>query len=1198
MPGRAHSKRTPAAADRRAQIHARAVELLGDGRTLSQQDIDELEELRRSAAQAMTPRGSSSYVPYPATDDPDLQTKLGRKLEFAEHLRVAAARSPAKSTADELWSERCTVNASDGTFELSRHQLIVRNFLAPGTPYNGLLLYHEVGIGKTCAAVTVAEACKDLMRGVLVIVRPSLRDNFKRTIFDIDKVAHKPDGKGRDWERPTQCTGTAYIDAIPDIAVMSPEQVSLRAERMIRSKYSFVGLTEFSNMMDQLTADASDEIIAERIRSRFSDMLIIVEEAHNMRGDNDKKVTQMLIQVLQIATGTKLLLMTATPMYNRAADAIDLLNLLLANDKRPLVSKADFFDAQGHRLLPGEPTKRFRRLWQGYVSYAAARDPFSYPARLAPSVSGDKAVLKASEIPTLDLWGAAIPSSEKNWPASLGDFEVIASPLGKQQVLKYSELRQRMAAMDMDIEYDDDGGETGITEDASSSSSDKLSHTIREGMQLSNLALPTGFARMEDAFVRKDKHRPIQLEYRSGAPRFLEGALLRDYAPKIAAIADRIESSRGVVMVYSQFLWRGLVPLAIALEHRGFMRHGAPQMLSGAAAKQRPLSYVIICGSRDIRSPGSVSDTVATVTHPNNRDGSVVKVVLISDSGSEGIDLKFIREVHIMEPWYHINKVEQVVGRGERFCSHALLPMAQRNLTVYLHAVCMPSGKDSSVETVDLRAYRIAANKQDGIRAVEANLREVAIDSQLQTSRGASGGPDELPQETSQGKHVVYQQKRAKVAVVRQDALQPVDVSTYDPEVHTFQRYRHRSIIRSFFAKHVSGTFDDIWKHMQMTTTQQDGYSHSRERLADELTAVIDNRVPVVHTQSLGNHLAPSTMTRLGRVIQRSTTYVFQPDSDPIEALTDRERDHAPPPTIAIDAGKALSVRQNKQVSVRPYLPPDSRTVPGLGVSSVSSVSSSTISKRMAKKLLPIVITSHTAAQQYMHELFSDVERFFGTCSAAMGESYRLAAIDAVVDRLPHGRILQTAMATHILKDAPGANADTIQHVASSLVSAGLLSPIPSPAGGPVIVRSPYYPDTALSLDPKSGVTSALEPSSPITFATPSVRLTPTVFGITTAVVPLQKTGNAVFKVLNNTRSNLKLVETGRGSGCVCHQNAFLTSQKLNETILHIIGHHAGSAILDAMPSTDKRVLCTVMELAIRKHAPNAILRVGCKLTL
>ena len=62
-------------------------------------------------------------------------------------------------------------------------------------------------------------------------------------------------------------------------------------------------------------------------------------------------------------------------------------------------------------------------------------------------------------------------------------------------------------------------------------------------------------------------------------------------------------------------------------------------------------------------------------TNKNNMYGELIQLLIISSSGAEGIDLKNVRFVHIMEPYWHPVRIEQVVGRARRICSHKDLPL-------------------------------------------------------------------------------------------------------------------------------------------------------------------------------------------------------------------------------------------------------------------------------------------------------------------------------------------------------------------------------------------------------------------------------------------------------------------------------------------------------------------------------------------
>ena len=66
------------------------------------------------------------------------------------------------------------------------------------------------------------------------------------------------------------------------------------------------------------------------------------------------------------------------------------------------------------------------------------------------------------------------------------------------------------------------------------------------------------------------------------------------------------------------------------------------------------------------------------------------KALLISSSGAEGLDLKGTRSVQIMEPHWNKSRVEQVIGRGIRYKSHAHLPENERNVTVTKYQTTLP----------------------------------------------------------------------------------------------------------------------------------------------------------------------------------------------------------------------------------------------------------------------------------------------------------------------------------------------------------------------------------------------------------------------------------------------------------------------------------------------------------------------------
>ena len=1109
-------------------------------------------------------------MPYPEIDDPAFVQKLMAKREFAEHAAVEGSddmRTGDAATAEAAWSARC----ERGAFELTDVQMIVRNFLAPGTPYRNLLLFHGVGLGKTCTAVTVAERFAEAGAGerdVLVITRAGLHDAFRQTVFDMSKVARRPDGT-LDFAVPTQCTGSAYPDAVIDRRTMTDEQVDTRVQRAVRARYAFVGPNQFANQVDAATRGLPPALANERLRERYSKMLIIVDEAHALRGDDAKRAAPTLRRVLSCTDNVKLLMMTATPMFNRASDVLDLVNLMLANDKRPPLKTSEVFDRDSALVSPEGETK-LRAACRGYVSYMKGGDPYSFPLRLWPSSSRDPAVVDA--FPAIDIKGRPLRSSERVGLLRRGTFEIVATPMGTGQREVYEAAEGRIRGEDGD--EDEDMGE-GEEEEGPPGSS-----TMRASMQASTIVYPGspsvgGRAAFNHAFRRVGAGRPMQVEYRPGVKPFLERPEIRSHAPKIDAVVRRVLSSEGVVLVYSRFLWSGLVPLAIALESEGMSRFDAPPMLAAArgpgntganagAGAGRGWSYVIISGERDVKTDDARA--VAALTGAANRDGGVVKVALVSDRGSEGLDLRFMREVHVLEPWYHINKIEQVVGRASRFCSHADLPLGRRNLTVYLHAAVRPrSWGGADVESVDLRAYRIGLHKQRRIDAVERVLREVAIDCTLNRARMTSA-PTRFDVTTSQGVtlkgHRLGGREGGERRMCDPDVLKgpkgPVgrsrDDSTYDPAKHASHRHAYRRLLLGYFSTvgTASATFEQLWRHVEEGFPRR--VKASRDRAAFELNEIVEREVEVVGPRG----------GRTGRMLHRGDRYVFQPTDEDTTVLSDSERTaprrRAP---VVLDARQMLLAA--------PTAPSASDLGRSLALDARSEIAAAVLA-----------------------ELADSVQALQARLGLPNPAAFQRGALDWVVDRLPHDGIVRVACACLLPKEAAKLLPKRLQvlkaQAAASMRSAGMIVRV---AEDGAEIRSPYS-DAALCFDEETGEAKPCSSQSVSPGGTQRRVVPPGTIGV---MVALKREGRAVFKVLDEeggnkgTKDHRDVAAAGRGSGSVCHQSSAMTSQRLQM----LVADAAGGAVKigGVAAGVDKRILCDLYEVVLRQLSPSSVVRYG-----
>ena len=221
------------------------------------------------------------------------------------------------------------------------------------------------------------------------------------------------------------------------------------------------------------------------------------------------------------------------------------------------------------------------------------------------------------------------------------------------------------------------------------------------------------------------------------------------YSAKIKNICDsivvktggKVVVSDGIILIYSQYIDGGLIPVALALEEMGFSRFGkntkslfkspptSPvDAITMEPRKNRtdpfqPARYSMITGDPRI-SPDNDFE-VKSITNDDNINGHKIKVVLISKAGSEGLDFKFMRQVHILEPWYNMNRIEQIIGRAVRNFSHKDLPFEKRNVEIFMYGTLLEEGLE---EAADLYVYRVAEYKAIQIGQVSRVLKENAVD--------------------------------------------------------------------------------------------------------------------------------------------------------------------------------------------------------------------------------------------------------------------------------------------------------------------------------------------------------------------------------------------------------------------------------------------------------------------------------------
>ena len=448
-----------------------------------------------------------------------------------------------------------------------------------------------------------------------------------------------------------------------------------------------------------------------------------------------------LMKLVKHIDNLRLLLLSATPMYNSYKEIVWLINLMNRNDKRSEIDIKDIFDKNGNFKISesGEEVgkKLLREKATGYISFIRGENPYTFPYRIWPSLfKKTSSLTNLAVYPKYQLNGKEIVQGIEHldlYTTNIGSYQ----ETGYNYIIKYLSHHTKSTKT----------SRTNINKLSSFETMDSFGYTLLTNpLEALNIIYPidelneetfdispdeitgkTGLRRIMDYEESASKDERFNYEYLPGMiskyGRIFAEDNIGKYSSKIENIVKCVKQSNGIVLIYSQYLEGGLVPVALALEEIGFTKYGSRNNLLKSNPKTKKGSYIMITGEK-MYSPDNARD-IKAITNDDNINGEKIKVVLISKAGSEGLDFKNIRQVHILEPWYNTNRIEQIIGRAVRTCSHKLLPFVERNVEIYLYGTIM---SNNEIEAADMYVYRIAEIKSVLIGRVSRVLKQSAVD--------------------------------------------------------------------------------------------------------------------------------------------------------------------------------------------------------------------------------------------------------------------------------------------------------------------------------------------------------------------------------------------------------------------------------------------------------------------------------------
>jgi hypothetical protein len=255
---------------------------------------------------------------------------------------------------------------------------------------------------------------------------------------------------------------------------------------------------------------------------------------------------------------------------------------------------------------------------------------------------------------------------------------------------------------------------------------------------------------------------------------------LATFSPKFLHLLENILNKQhvGLHLVYSQFrTLEGIGIIKLILETNGFSQFKIKQSSLGdwtidmSPEEQERPCFALYTGTETaeekeiIRNifnskwknvPKSITEQLTT-RFTNNMYGEVIKILMITASGAEGINLRNVRYVHITEPYWHPVRTEQIIGRARRICSHIDLPEELRTVDVFLYVMRftarqMATDNDESLNirmndksktdgstpmSTDQSLYEISNIKERITRQILTAVKESSFDCMIHANAGA-----------------------------------------------------------------------------------------------------------------------------------------------------------------------------------------------------------------------------------------------------------------------------------------------------------------------------------------------------------------------------------------------------------------------------------------------------------------------------
>lgn len=590
------------------------------------------------------------------------------------------------------------------------NQMLLRNWISKPTIYENVLLYHELGTGKTCTSIMIAEGFKEYVHNmgnkiVVLVKNKNIERNFINELFSkcTDDIYVSND------ERKLYFESNANLEINNQI---KKKELVNRLHRTINKQYIFYKYQSFVNRVLGAKIKGSNErnIPIEPI-DNLNNTVIIVDEAHNIT-NNDIYIA--LRTILSKSYNYRLVLLTATPLRDNPKDIFELSNLLNTNNPKLQLPIRDLLMRE-KILIERKPSEYIN---QNIFKEGIIHITDQGKERLQKSMVGKVSFLLANTVtnPSTKMQGTPLISNR------IGTTNVVYCYMSQYQYQVYKKAVQidtntkigdgNIQNYNLIDSIDAIEAEEDILDNVEQNR--KSSAVYKNVRDASTMVYPD-YTFGKDGFIKVFKKMSGKYQLLDQYANLLKGDLQK-YSSKLYNLLQNVNKSPGNVFIFSNYVsWGGTSLIKQLFLYNGYTEYSS-------RSQNNFKSFIVF---DDNTKPETREKYRRILNSPENKRGELIKIIIGSPIISEGITLKNIRQVHIMEPSWNMSRINQIIGRAVRNYSHHDLEPEERNVDIYKYVSLYESDNDFYI---DKEMYILAEEKDRSNKVVERILKQISFD--------------------------------------------------------------------------------------------------------------------------------------------------------------------------------------------------------------------------------------------------------------------------------------------------------------------------------------------------------------------------------------------------------------------------------------------------------------------------------------